>query len=58
MKAAGAITCLSGRSFLSIHLIISLLVYAKNPDVTMLATTKQWNQVGRYVNKDENRVRR
>ena len=30
-----------------------LLVYAQNPDVTMLATTKQWNQVGRYVNKNE-----
>lgn len=27
-----------------------LLIYAQNPDVTMLATTKQWNQVGRYVN--------
>lgn len=29
-----------------------LLVYAQNPNVTMLATTKQWNQYGRYVNKD------
>ncbi len=27
-----------------------LLIYAQNPDVTMLATTKQWNQAGRYVN--------
>lgn len=29
----------------------ALLVYAQNPDVTALATVKQWNKTGRYVNK-------
>lgn len=32
---------------------IVLLVYAQNPNVTMLATVKQWNDVGGFVNKDE-----
>ncbi|MHB8125388.1 MAG: hypothetical protein ACYDEJ_07035 [Desulfitobacteriaceae bacterium] len=31
-----------------------LLVYAQNPNVTMLATIKQWNQYGRFVNSKEN----
>lgn len=31
-----------------------LLVYAQNPNVTMLATVKQWNQCGRFVNGQEN----
>lgn len=29
----------------------ALLVYAQNPNVTMLAPTMVWNKVGRYVNK-------
>jgi N12 class adenine-specific DNA methylase len=29
----------------------ALLVYAQNPNVTMLAPTAVWNKVGRYVNK-------
>lgn len=28
-----------------------LLVYGQNPNVSMLATTKQWNDAGRYVNR-------
>ena len=28
-----------------------LLVYAQNPNVTALATTEQWNNTGRYINK-------
>ena len=30
-----------------------LLVYAQSPNVTMLATIKQWNQYGRFVNSKE-----
>ena len=33
-----------------------LLVYAQNPDVTMLATVKQWYQAGRYVNSGEHGI--
>lgn len=29
----------------------ALLVYAQNPNVTMLATTPIWNKLGRYINK-------
>lgn len=29
----------------------ALLVYAQNPNVTVIATTAQWNKTGRYVNK-------
>jgi len=29
----------------------ALLVYAQNPNVTMLATTPIWNKFGRYINK-------
>ena len=29
----------------------ALLVYAQNPNVTMIASTVVWNKVGRYVNK-------
>ena len=29
----------------------ALLVYAQNPNVTMLAPTAVWNKIGRYVNK-------
>ena len=29
----------------------TLLVYAQNPNVTALATTEQWNKIGRYINK-------
>lgn len=29
----------------------ALMVYGQNPNVTMLATTKQWNDAGRYVNR-------
>ena len=29
----------------------ALLVYAQNPNVTMIAPTVVWNKVGRYVNK-------
>jgi hypothetical protein len=29
----------------------TLLIYAQNPNVTMLATTPIWNKFGRYVNK-------
>lgn len=28
-----------------------LLVYAQKDDVTMLATSRQWNSVGRYINR-------
>ncbi len=31
----------------------ALLVYAQNPNVTALASTAQWNRVGRYVNRGE-----
>lgn len=30
-----------------------LLVYAQKDDVTMLATSRQWNSVGRYINRGE-----
>lgn len=29
----------------------TLLVYAQNPNVTALASTGQWNKIGRYVNR-------
>ncbi len=29
----------------------TLLVYAQNPNVTALATTEQWNKIGRYINR-------
>lgn len=29
----------------------ALMVYGQNPDVTMLASTPQWNNIGRYVNR-------
>lgn len=29
----------------------ALLIFAQNPNVTMLAPTTVWNKVGRYVNK-------
>ncbi|WP_026073849.1 hypothetical protein [Acetivibrio cellulolyticus] len=29
----------------------TLLIFAQNPNVTMLAPTAIWNRVGRYVNK-------
>lgn len=32
----------------------ALLVYAQNPNVTILATTPIWNKLGRYINKGAN----